>query len=170
MAFNQAQDLYKKNMQAAGTARPLASLSTMPREAKPTTPPLNAPSQAYKSQSVQTASKGDLTLLLYNGCLKFISRAETAIEAKDPEERHTFIMKAQDIIRELMITLRTDSDVGKNMMQLYDFILSRLKDANVNNDPQALQEAAGLVTDFRDTWKEVMKLDRQQRFGSGGQA
>ncbi|MEC0304532.1 flagellar export chaperone FliS, partial [Terribacillus saccharophilus] len=60
--------------------------------------------QAYQQNSVQTASPGELTLMLYNGCIKFIKFAQQAIEKKDIESKNTNIQKAQNIVRELMIT------------------------------------------------------------------
>ncbi|WP_096202438.1 flagellar export chaperone FliS [Bacillus sp. FJAT-45350] len=126
--------------------------------------------QAYKLNAMKTTSPGELTLMLYNGCLKFIKKAKSAIEENNIQERSTNITKAQNIVRELMVTLKTDSEVGKNMLTLYDFILNRLIEANIKNDSKALLEAEELVVDFRDTWKEVIQLDRQQRHGSGGKA
>ena len=69
--------------------------------------------------------------MLYNGCLKFLKQAKQAIEANDIQGRSVAMTKAQNIIRELMVTLKTDSEVGENMMRMYDFILSRMIDANV---------------------------------------
>ncbi|WP_420842486.1 flagellar export chaperone FliS [Halalkalibacter alkaliphilus] len=125
---------------------------------------------AYKQNAMNTASPGELTLMLYNGCLKFIKQAKQAMEASNIEQRNTSITKAQNIIRELMVTLKTDSEVGQNMMRMYDFILNQLIDANVKNDPQALENAEEMVTEFRNTWKEVIQIDRQQRHGAGGKA
>ncbi|WP_026672359.1 flagellar export chaperone FliS [Alkalihalobacterium bogoriense] len=130
----------------------------------------NLQAAAYKQNTLNTASPGELTLMLYNGCLKFIKQGKTGIENNDIEMRNINIKKAQDIIRELMVTLETNSDLGKNMMRIYDFVLSRLVDANIKNDVQALNEAEQFVTEFRDTWKQVIQIDRQQRHGSGGQA
>ncbi|MGY4688947.1 flagellar export chaperone FliS [Salibacterium sp. K-3] len=127
-------------------------------------------SNPYQQNALETASSGDLTLLLYNGCVKFIDKADQAMEQKHIEEKNKFIKRAQDIIRELMVTLRTDSEIGQNMYSLYDYIHRRLIDANVQNDRDVLQEAREFVVDFRDTWKEVIKKDRQERFGDGGQA
>ncbi|WP_413378398.1 flagellar export chaperone FliS [Alkalihalobacillus sp. 1P02AB] len=125
----------------------------------------------YKQNALKTASPGELTLMLYNGCLKFMKQAEKAMVAEQTEARNTAITKAQNIIRELMVTLKTDSELGMNMMRMYDFTLNRLIDANVKNDLQALKEAEDIVVQFRDTWKEVIQLDRKQRFGTtGGQA
>lgn len=121
----------------------------------------------YKKNALNTASPGELTLMLYNGCLKFINQAEQAIEAEESENRHVAITKAQNIIRELMVTLKTESEIGENMMRMYDFVLSRLIDANIQNDSKALTEAKEMVTSFRDMWKEVIALDRKNRHGEG---
>lgn len=125
---------------------------------------------AYKQNALNTASPGELTLMLYNGCLKFIHQADKAMVEQDVERRNTYLTKAQNIIRELMVTLKAEDEVGKNMYRMYEFILSKLIDANVKNDQQALKDAEGFVVDFRDTWKQVIQIDRQKRHGSGGQA
>lgn len=121
----------------------------------------------YKKNTTAQASPGELTLMLYNGCLKFIKKSRTAIEESDIQEKNTNIIKAQNIIRELMVTLKAESDIGKEMLRLYDFILSRLIEANTKNDLTALTEAEQFVTEFRDTWKQVVQLDRKQRHGEG---
>jgi flagellar secretion chaperone FliS len=125
---------------------------------------------AYKQNALNTASPGELTLMLYNGCLKFIHQADKAMVEQDVERRNMYLTKAQNIIRELMVTLKAEDEVGKNMYRMYEFILSKLIDANVKNDQQALKDAEGFVVEFRDTWKQVIQIDRQKRHGSGGQA
>ncbi|MEK5079375.1 flagellar export chaperone FliS [Solibacillus sp. FSL W7-1436] len=124
---------------------------------------------AYKQNSVTTASPGELTLMLYNGCLKFLTRAKKAIEEKNIEEKNINIQKAQAIISELMSTLNTDLEVSKQMIPLYDYMNRRLMEANINNDSTIITEVEGLVTEFRDTWKEVIKITRQQQYGTAGQ-
>lgn len=124
---------------------------------------------AYKQNSVTTASPGELTLMLYNGCLKFLTRAKKAIEEKHIEEKNTNIQKAQAIISELMSTLNKDLEVSKQMIPLYDYMNRRLMEANINNDSTIITEVEGLVTEFRDTWKEVIKITRQQQYGTAGQ-
>ncbi|MEH6986951.1 flagellar export chaperone FliS [Cytobacillus firmus] len=126
------------------------------------------PYQSYQQNSVNTASPGELTLMLYNGCLKFIHQAKKAIEEKNIEMKNTNIQKAQSIIQELMVTLNMDIDVSKNMMSLYDFMNRRLMEANIKNDASILAEVESLVTEFRDTWKEVIQVNRQKQFSQGG--
>jgi flagellar secretion chaperone FliS len=132
---------------------------------------INNPYAAYQNNSVTTASPGELTLMLYNGSLKFIHIAKKAIEDKNIELKNTNIQKAQAIVSELMVTLNTDLEISRNLMSLYDYINRRLTEANVKNDGAILEEVEGMITEFRDTWKQVIQLNRQkQHAGQGGQA
>lgn len=129
---------------------------------------MNQPYQTYQNNAVNTASPGELTLMLYNGCLKFIKQAKVAIQKKDMESKHMNLVKAQNIVTEFMVTLNTDYEVGKNMMQMYDYIKRRLIEANTQNDIEILDEVEGYVVEFRDTWKEVIQMTRQQKYSVGG--
>lgn len=131
---------------------------------------VNNPYQAYQQNSVNTASPGELTLMLYNGCLKFIKLGKQAIEQKDIEAKNTNLLKAQKIIQEFMVTLNTDVTISGDMMVMYDYINRRLMEANMKNDVAILDEVEGYVTEFRDTWKQVIQLNRQQTHRQGGQA
>ncbi|TKI72832.1 flagellar export chaperone FliS [Lysinibacillus mangiferihumi] len=125
---------------------------------------------AYKQNSVTTASPGELTLMLYNGCLKFLSKAKLAIQDKNIQDKNTNLIKAQAIISELMATLNMDIEVSKNMLALYEYMNRRLVEANIQNDVSIIEEVEGFVTEFRDTWKEVIRINRQQQFGNGNNA
>jgi flagellar protein FliS len=127
------------------------------------------PYQSYQQNSVNTASPGELTLMLYNGCLKFIHIAKKAIEDKNIQEKNTNLIKAQKIIQELMVTLNMDLEVSKQLMPMYDYINRRLIDANIQNDVEILSEVEGFVTEFRDTWKQVVQVNRQKQYGQPGQ-
>lgn len=128
------------------------------------------PYQTYTNNAVTTASPGELTLMLYNGCLKFINQARKAIASKDIEAKNTNIQKAQAIIQELMVTLNMEVAVSESLLSLYDYLNRRLTEANIKNDAAILEEVEGFVTEFRDTWKEVIQKNRQlQHAGTGGQ-
>lgn len=128
------------------------------------------PYQSYKQNSVNTASPGELTLMLYNGCLKFIHLTKKATEERNIEAKNLNNQKAQNVIHELMITLNRDLEVSENMMALYDYMKRRLIEANISNDLSILDEVEGMVTEFRDTWKQVIQLNRQKQHVQGGQA
>ena len=129
---------------------------------------VNNPYQSYQQNSVSTASPGELTLMLYNGCLKFINLAKKGITEKNIEMKNTNIQKAQKIIHELMVTLNLEIEVAKNMMSLYDYFIRRLVEANVKNDIAILEEVEGFVTEFRDTWKQVIQINRQKQYAQSG--
>ncbi|MEK4522912.1 flagellar export chaperone FliS [Psychrobacillus sp. FSL W7-1457] len=126
--------------------------------------------QAYKNNSVSTASPGELTLMLYNGCLKFLGKAKIAVTEKNIQEKNTNLQKAQKIIQELMMTLNMDIEVSKSMMQMYEYMNHRLIEANMKNDTAIIEEVEVYVLDFRDTWKQVIQINRQKQFTTGGQA
>jgi flagellar secretion chaperone FliS len=130
---------------------------------------VNNPYQSYQQNSVNTASPGELTLMLYNGCLKFIHLAKAAIVEKNIEKKNTNLLKAQKIIQELMVTLNLELEVSKNMLPLYDYVNRRLIEANIKSDIAILEEAEEFVQDFRDTWKQVIQINRQKQFGQDGQ-
>ncbi|SER81363.1 flagellar protein FliS [Gracilibacillus ureilyticus] len=123
--------------------------------------------QAYQNNSVNTASPGELTLMLYNGSLKFIKQARKAVEEKDYQKKNEMVQKTQNIVRELMVTLDQDAPITLQMMPLYDFVYHCLTQANVNNDLDQLAQAEEILTQFRDTWKEVIKQERIRKHGQG---
>lgn len=115
--------------------------------------------QSYQNNSVNTASGPQLTLMLYNGCIRFINQGIKALEKNDYELKNKQLQKAQDIIRELMLTLDPEVEISKQMMSLYDYILHLLQEGNIKNNIEQIEEALGLITEFRDTWKEAMKQE-----------
>ncbi|WP_243388285.1 flagellar export chaperone FliS [Bacillus kexueae] len=131
---------------------------------------MNNPYEAYQQNSVTTASPGELTLMLYNGCLKFIKLAKKAISEQNLEEKNINLQKAQNIIRELMVTLNTDIEISQQLMVMYEYMNRRLIEANIKNDVGILEEVEGYVSEFRDTWKEVIRLSKVNAQEQGGQA
>ena len=115
--------------------------------------------EAYQNNAVNTASGPQLTLMLYNGCIKFIKQGMKALEEKDYETKNTNLQKAQSIIQELMITLDRNVEISNQLLPLYEFIHYQLQQGNLKNDLSCLEEALEFVTEFRDTWKEVMKKE-----------
>lgn len=121
---------------------------------------------AYKQNSVTTASPGELTLMLYNGALKFLLKAKQGINENNIAEKNENIQRTQAIIAELMSTLNMDYDISKQMLPLYEYMNRRLMEANIKSDIAIIEEVEGLVTEFRDTWKELLKITRQQQYSN----
>ena len=116
------------------------------------------PYLAYQQNSVLTASPQELTLMLYTGCLKFIKLAKRAMMEKNFEDKNTNIIKAQMIIQELRSTLNPDIELAQGLEQLYEYLYTRLVEANMKNEVETLEEIEGYVVELRDTWKQVMGL------------
>jgi len=117
----------------------------------------------YKQNSIMTASPQELTLMLYNGALKFIGMSKIHIEQKDIPNANESIMRTQAIIQELNITLNMDYEISTGLRSLYIYILEKLVDANISKDVKHLDEAAQMITELRDTWKEAMKFSKTGR-------
>jgi flagellar protein FliS len=120
------------------------------------------PIQAYQNNSVNTANPGELTLMLYNGALKFLKQTKASIAENKWDKAHEYNMRVQDIIQELMVTLDQKYPVAEQMMSLYEYFLHRLVEANIKKDTAILEEVEGLLAQFRDTWKQAMVLAKAQ--------
>ena len=117
---------------------------------------LNKGYAAYANNKITTATPAELTLMLYEGAVKFCNMAIVAVENKDIEKAHNSIMKVQRIIEEFQITLDHKYPVWEDFNNVYEYLLLRLRDANFKKDKEILEEVLGHLRTMRDTWKEVM--------------
>lgn len=114
------------------------------------------PYAAYNNSKIQTATPAELTLLLYEGAIKFTNIAIVAMEKNDVQKTHDNIMKTEKIIEEFQATLDHKYPVAKDFEAVYSYLLKRLFDANIWKDPEILEEVLRHLRTMRDTWKEVM--------------
>lgn len=112
---------------------------------------------SYLRSKVMTATPAELTLMLYEGAIKFANKAIMAIEKNDIVGANNNIIKAQRIIEELQGTLNFKYPVAKEFDKVYSYIMTRLVEANTKKDPEILEECLAHMRTMRDTWKEVMK-------------
>ena len=115
------------------------------------------PYQKYRQNSVTGANPGQLTLMLYNGAIKFIKSAIISLEKKDIIDTNTSIIRAQEIILYLADTLDHKYEISKNLSSLYDYIHQRLVQANIKKDTLILEEVCTFLEELRDTWITVLK-------------
>lgn len=116
----------------------------------------NAYSQ-YNNSKVLTASPAELTLMLYEGAIKFCNIAIMGIEQNDVEKAHTNIIKVEKIIDYLRKTLDMKYPVAQDFENIYVYLNQRLLEANTKKDADILKEVKMHLNSVRDTWKEVMK-------------
>ncbi|MCL1820007.1 MAG: flagellar export chaperone FliS [Oscillospiraceae bacterium] len=127
--------------------------------------PASAQYGRYQQQSAMTASPGELTLMLYEGCVKFLKQSRIYLEDQDIEKASNTSIKAQKIISELMATLDMSFDISNNLYSLYDFILRLVVQSNIKKEASMLDEPIKMMSELRDTWQQAVKLNRQQSYG-----
>lgn len=116
------------------------------------------PMAAYGTNRVTTATPAELTLMLYEGAIKFCNIAKMAMEKNDIEKANLNIQKARNIIVELQSTLDFDYPVAKDFDIIYSFIFDRMTAANVSKDPADVEEVLVQLRELRDIWKQVMRV------------
>jgi flagellar protein FliS len=116
--------------------------------------------EQYRQGSVATATPEGLTLMLYEGLVRFMKQGRLFIQQNRLEQAHRSIIRVQDIIDELNGSLNMDYEISHQLRSLYLFIQERLVEANINKDLALLDEILPLAEELRDTWKEAMQIAR----------
>lgn len=119
-------------------------------------PPTNAAS-LYQGTKINTASPAELTLMLYDGAIKFCNIAMAGLEKSDYEKASTYIIKVQNIITEFRSTLDFKYPTAKDFDLIYEYIMNLLVQANIKKDREILDTALGQIRNMRDLWKEIMR-------------
>ena len=115
----------------------------------------------YNTNKILTASPAELTLMLYEGAIKFCNIAIVGIEQDNIQKAHDNIMKTQKIIEEFQITLDRKYEVAKDFDAVYNYLIIRLREANMKKDAAILEEVLKHLRTMRDAWKEVMQVARR---------
>ncbi len=116
----------------------------------------------YNNSKVLTASPAELTLMLYEGAIKFCNIAILAVEQKDVEKAHVHITKVERIVDYFRQTLDMKYPVAEDFDRVYSYLSQRLVEANIKKDGAILEEVNTHLRAMRDTWKEVMKINREK--------
>ena len=123
------------------------------------------PYAKYNNSKVLTASPAELTLMLYEGAIKFCNIAIIGIEQNDIQKAHTNIRKVEKIIDEFRSTLDRKYAVAEDFDRIYVYLLQRLLEANVKKDKAILEEVNMHLRSMRDNWKEVMRINKEKSRG-----
>jgi len=119
----------------------------------------------YNNSKILTASPAELTLMLYDGAIKFCNIAIVGIQQKDINKAHINIVKVQKIIEEFRSTLDHKYPVAEDFDRVYVYLLKRLLEANVKKDIEILEEVNMHLRAMRDNWKEVMRVNKEKQKG-----
>lgn len=118
------------------------------------------PYAKYQNSKILTASPAELTLMLYDGAIKFGNIAIAGMHEKDIQKAHTNIVKVQRIIVEFRSSLDRSYPVAQDFDNVYVYLLERLLQANIKKDPEIMEEVVGHLRTMRETWVEVMKKSK----------
>jgi flagellar protein FliS len=119
--------------------------------------------QQYKRAQIETASPTQLIVLLYEGALRFCAQAREAMLARDLENQHTNLLKAQRILTELMGTLdrKAGGDIAENLFSLYLFMFDQLVHANLYDRVENINTVMKMLEDLHLSWLEVDRITTQ---------
>lgn len=118
------------------------------------------PYAQYQNSRILTASPAELTLMLYEGAIKFGNIAVMGMKQKDIEKAHVNIKKVQRIVAEFRATLDMKYPVAQDFDRVYVYLERRMAEANMTKDPEIMEEVVSHLRSMRDTWKEVMRLNK----------
>ena len=115
------------------------------------------PYKEYKRQDIMMASPLELIVMLYSGCIKQLKLAKLALGKKQYDQANKDLQKAQDIITELMMCLDFNYDISKELMDIYEFILSQIISINISKDEKPIEAIIDMLSKLRSTWVQVQK-------------
>lgn len=132
---------------------------------------MSAQAQAYdyyRKASIETVSSEKLLIMLYDGAIRFLGNAQKAIDDKDIEQVHNQIVKAEDIIIELMSTLDMQYEISASLYSLYEYMYRRLVEANIAKDKDIIEEVKSFMSQLRDTWAEAIEIIKTENRAQNG--
>lgn len=124
--------------------------------------PLN-PYEKYKENNVVTAGPGEMTVMLFEGCWKFLKLAKTGIEEKDIAKANNNLIKAQNIVLELMQSLDFTYEISHSLFAHYEYLYRELVQVNMHKDEKRLEPIIKAIYEYYETWKDVIKKDRMNK-------
>ncbi|EOS52946.1 flagellar export chaperone FliS [Lachnospiraceae bacterium MD335] len=124
----------------------------------------------YQNAKIMTASPAELTLMLYEGAIKFGNIAIVAMENKNPAKAHENIVRVENIIQNFRDTLDKKYPIWEEFEKIYVYLLRRCHECNIAKDPEIMEEVLKHIRSMRDNWKEVMKKVASDKSNPAAQA
>ena len=119
---------------------------------------------AYKKASVNTLDQNKLIIMLYDGAIKNSSFAVEYMKSGEIEKVHNCLIKAKNIVTELMATLNMEQggDIAKNLQSLYSYTFSKLIEANMEKKIEPIIVVIDLLKELRAAWVQINKKNKTQ--------
>lgn len=114
--------------------------------------------KTYHQDKIMTASPIELVILLYDEAIKQLKMAGFAMEEKDIEKTNNSLIKAQDIISELVRSLDLKTNIARDLLEIYDFVLNTIMEINMKKDKEKLEPIIDILSELRSAWVEVKAI------------
>ena len=123
---------------------------------------MSNPYRQYQKTAVTTASREKILLMLYEGAIRFVRQTRSAMEENKIAEKGKYISKATAILSELMATLdfKVGGELATDLESLYVFMIDKLIEGNIENNPQCLSQVEDLLNTLYVAWNDVIKNPR----------
>jgi flagellar protein FliS len=119
---------------------------------------MNSQINAYKKNQINTTSSENLVLMLYDGARKYLKRAIKSLEDGKIQEANSELLRAQDIVSELMSGINFDAgDIAAQLFKIYEYMHYRLVQANIKKDSDSCKEVLDMINDLRTVWAQAVK-------------
>lgn len=124
-------------------------------------------STQYLETKIQTATPEALVGMLYEGAIRFLKQAANELNEKDWRKAHANIVRAQSIVSELSVSLdmAKGGDIASNLSKIYDYLNTRLIEANVKKEQASINECVSILSDLNSAWSEVAKNSKSSNKG-----
>jgi flagellar secretion chaperone FliS len=132
------------------------------------------PYDQYKRTEISTANQGKLIVMLYDGAIKFLNIAIENMNPRTYDIVNNNILKAQDILAELIVSLNMEEggEIARNLLSLYVYFKKRLLEANIQKDASILTEVAAHLKGLRESWEKISakeaRTDKQATLAAKG--
>jgi flagellar protein FliS len=133
-------------------------------------PQLQLQQNKYLETAVQTASPAQLLIMLHDGAIRFGKKAIEAIQSRQYEEANDNLLRVQNIISELIITLDRSSPIAETLLRLYEYFQHLLIQANIKKSVEPIQETLGYIAELKETWVQAARSQAASAAGAAGAA
>lgn len=118
----------------------------------------------YQKSSIETASREQILIMLYDGAIQFLNKAKVAMENKEHEAIHNNLMGAQNIIQEFINSLDREvaPQLAENLTSLYEYFIRRLVQANMKRQMEPIDEVLKYLKSLKATWEQAIVLAKKE--------
>lgn len=119
----------------------------------------------YQKSSIETASREQILIMLYDGAIQFLNKAKVSMQNQQIEQTHNNLMGAQNIIQEFINSMDREvaPQLAENLISLYEYFIRRLVYANVKKQIEPIDEVLKYLKSLKATWEKAIELAQKEQ-------